>query len=487
MGQPGCDLPSDKRSVGLYCGGINIFAMYESLFCIMCGFVVGFIPLATFYYEGDDVTGGKNRLRFFTALCYEAIVLFAFILILFPLYFVSDQISSTNIPVVSYHYSITNLTMQSYTIRSDQSPLQFIPLSLPHSDFITINSTNEFISYQVDFPVYVIGLAGWVGWFAFCIFVGVGLCSLPFDLILAYIYRPVVLSADEFAKQELQLQTRTNDLIDIAVLLKKEHQDLVNGNVSYRERRKRMLTDRIEVNKLTQMVYVLERDKDELMACKNILKEYNPLKPYFKLIVGCFYGLVSLLWIIHIFIFLLVKPRASIFLNEFLISFDTFFPMFGNIFYGLLSLYLLFCTINGCFKIGLRFLCIKIHPMEVNKTYMNSFLFNAAIILTCTIPVVHFCTIALGDYTVYSDAYLLFGVKIANLHFFSRFYNNNVFIYAIIISALMTLLYLLWRPKDKSASTEEFKTQLERRGAKGYSAIPGSAIELTTKSKTAKL
>lgn len=248
----------------------------------------------------------------------------------------------------------------------------------------------------------------------------------------------------------------------------------MGGSASKRDKRKRNVADQLEVNKLVQMAYILEKDVEALQACKNFLKEYNPLIPYFKLIGGIFFGCISLLWLLHIILYILTSPPASKFLNSYLISFDTFFPMFGNVSYALLSLYLLFCTIVGCFKVGLRFLCIKIHIMEANKTYTNSFLFNLAIMMICTIPVIHFCTIALAGYARNTDAYLLFNIYIRYLHFYESFYQNNVFPYIMLLSAGVTLLYLLWRPTDRAVSVEQFKQSLYRRGSNGggnYSEI----------------
>jgi hypothetical protein len=66
----------------------------------------------------------------------------------------------------------------------------------------------------------------------------------------------------------MEIQTRTRELIDISTLLKKDHADFLNGNATRKERAKRAVADRLEVNKLTQMVFVLERDIKEFEDCK---------------------------------------------------------------------------------------------------------------------------------------------------------------------------------------------------------------------------
>jgi LMBR1 domain-containing protein 1 len=465
-GSPGCDLPDQPTT--LYCGGLKTFIFYEVLFCMICFVVIGLVPFATFYYEGTGANG-PDQCRFLTALIYESVVTFAFLIILLPLFFTS---ASTSIPVTEYTYELSAVTVNEYTNPEGRSPYDFISLQLPQSDFDISNSKSiDAITYSVSFPVYLIGLAGWIGWFLFSVFLGVGLTSMPFDFILSFIYRPRQLPPDEFAQKEIEIQERTNDILEIAKLLRKDHKGFIEGFASKGEKRKRMVTDRLEVNKLAQMVYILEKDVEALKACKNFMNEYNPLIPYFKLVAGCVFGSVSLLWLLQIILYMLTDPPISKFLNEYLISFDTFFPMFGNISYAFLSLYLLFCTISGCFKIGLRFLCIKIHPMEANATYTNSFLFNLAIMMICTIPIVHFCTIALGGYTRNTDSYLMFKVQIGHLHFYSTFYEKNVFPYVVLISAGCMMLYLLWKPRDMATTPEDFKQMLYKRGANDYTAV----------------
>ena len=74
----------------------------------------------------------------------------------------------------------------------------------------------------VTFPVYVVALMGFVGWFFFVLFGGIGMIALPMDLILAYIRRPRFMPADVYAEHKLQIQSRTMELIDIGKLISEE-------------------------------------------------------------------------------------------------------------------------------------------------------------------------------------------------------------------------------------------------------------------------
>ena len=64
----------------------------------------------------------------------------------------------------------------------------------------------------------------------------------------------------------------------------------------------------------------------------------------------------------------------------------------------------------------------------------------------CTIPIVHFCTLAFASYTVDSDVFLIFGVQIAYLNFYTTFYSHKVFPYIILLTAIFTFFYLLRKP-----------------------------------------
>lgn len=46
-------------------------------------------------------------------------------------------------------------------------------------------------------------------------------------------------------------------------------------------------------------------------------------------------------------------------------QFDGWFPLFGVLSVAIFTLYLLFCVVAGNFKLGVRFLCVELHPMKV--------------------------------------------------------------------------------------------------------------------------
>ena len=86
---------------------------------------------------------------------------------------------------------------------------------------VTTNSTtvDEYLVFEVDFPVYIMAFFGWVGWWLFAVFVGVGLTALPFDLICSFIYRPVSLAPAELASKEMAIRRHLKELLEISRML----------------------------------------------------------------------------------------------------------------------------------------------------------------------------------------------------------------------------------------------------------------------------
>lgn len=189
------------------------------------------------------------------------------------------------------------------------------------------------------------------------------------------------------------------------------------------------------------MVYVLEKDHADLKLCQGPTADFTPLIPYAKLLGGILGGAISLLWFLHIVLFMLVEPPVTPFLNEYFIWFHSWFPLFGTLSYAIFAVYLFACTIKGCFKFGVRFFCLKIHPMSPGKTLMNSFMFNLAVIMLCCIPVVQFCAQAFQGYARNAAATNLFGVQIQHMKFFKEFYDTNAFVYILVILFGLSLIY----------------------------------------------
>lgn len=475
MGSPRCDSNSIMNSSSSqFCGGMDFFAVWEAFGGMICFTVIAMVPFAIFFYEEDatdlrDSSIKKNR--WLPALCYTSVFVFAFLILVLSLYF---TINKAEIPIQQFVYPLNITDTYTYTKPPGvDSPYAFLQLTLPN-DFNAhknITRTDADLDMPVSFVVYAMGLLTWIGSWLFAMFLGAGLASAPVEFIVAFIYRPKLMTPDALGAMELELQERSSEVLEVTMLLKRERGALVDGSrANAAALRRRYMNDRLEVNKLTQMVFCLERDTEDFVACKNLRQNYNPLIAPFKLFLGILFGIVSLVWLLQIILGILTN--ASPFLSLYLLSFDSWFPMFGNLTYALLALYLLLCTIIGCFKMSMRMICIKVHPMKVGATYLNAFLFNLGVVMMCTLPLVDFCTEAFAAYAVDTDAYFLFIVQINHLRFFRSFFLNKVFVWIILLVACAFLPYMIYRPRDKPVSTEDFRRGMMNRASGGNSYTP---------------
>jgi LMBR1 domain-containing protein 1 len=101
--------------------------------------------------------------------------------------------------------------------------------------------------------------------------------------------------------------------------------------------------------------------------------------------------------------------------------------------------------------------------MVVGKTYMSSFMFNLALVLLCALPVVQFCTEAFADYARFTTIRQIFGVQVENLQFFSIFWTNKIFIYALFAIIFLTAIFLWCRPRDLSKNGGALRDRLRSR------------------------
>ena len=271
--------------------------------------------------------------------------------------------------------------------------------------------------------IYIAALMSFVGWFIFSIYVGIGFIALPINNINAFKFRPRPLAQSELIKQRKALRDRAAELLKMC-------QDMGSKFVSFneevhskKERKKAGKVNATDMNRFRVLVDLLEADleKFQMSDPQYYRKYYNPFVPYFRLVFGIISIILTICWLIQIILYMLLNPPVYGFLNNYFFWFDGWFPLFGTISIAIFALYLLLCTAAGNAKFGTRFFLIKVHPLEPGKTLLNGLIFNVALILLCTLPVVQFCTMAFASYARYTDASTIFGTQFMYLRFFRYF------------------------------------------------------------------
>lgn len=487
-GYVGCDGFDTK-----FCGGLNMEVFWQVIFWMLPIWMFLLIPFATFFYEADDgmLMAGtavnpepKKKSKVLQALVYTGFTATIMALIFVCTYFL---FSDTNIPIAVYESPelvIVEPPVHKAGFRRGSKPGELkkfdrsVFMNMTDADVGYMRSVQPkdvtYITLRVHASTFYAGLMAWMGWFLFALFGGIGLAAMPLDLILTYVNRPRHLDAAEFADIQTSLRERTNELVDIGELIKIERQEKADLGLQSKnailgfslfnpEKRKEAKEERQAILGFKQAVFLLEQDVEDFQNCHANWENYNPLIPYASLLFGCISIILTIIWILHICIYVLPTNPPTSFMNGYLTWFDGWFPLFGVLTMSIFSMYLLLCAVKGCFKFGLRFICFQLHPMKVGKTYMSSMLFNIGLVLFVSMPVVQLTSLAFADYARYSTIRQLFGVQIQYQKFFGWFWVNNVFIYCLIIIFFLTCAYLTCKPKDQSTSSVALRDRLRAR------------------------
>ena len=67
----------------------------------------------------------------------------------------------------------------------------------------------------MSFPIYVIALASFLGWWLLILFLGAGLSALPVDLINEFRFRPTPMKEDDFARAKAELAKQVDKLLQM--------------------------------------------------------------------------------------------------------------------------------------------------------------------------------------------------------------------------------------------------------------------------------
>lgn len=454
------------------CGGLNMVLFWDIIYWSVPIFVFVLIPFMTFFYEADDgmlmagtsIETSKNS-RLCEALKYESAVIIIFGIIFGVCYILLGE---SNVPVQEYEGSIYGVSHSTPLAETFTSNLLDDMTSSDQNYLRSVqgNATMTDIVIPVSLPNFFAGFMAFVGWIFFAVFGGIGLASLPLDLVLMFVRRPRHMDAVEFAEAQVNIRERVNELVDVGELVKIEREERrrTSEGGMFSGFSKEAREERNTLLEFKKAVFLLEEDVEDFKACNSNYNNYNPLIPWFALFFGILSTLISLVWVIQISITILPNNPVHPFLNDYLKWFDSWFPLFGVLTVAAFSFYLLLCAVKGCFKFGLRFLFFQLHPMQVGKTYMSSFMFNVALVLLCALPVVQFTTTAFSDYARYTTVAQVMGIQVQYLKFFGWFWQNNLFVYILLGIALLTSLYLFFcKREDPAKSSINLRDRLRKR------------------------
>ncbi|XP_076896816.1 LIMR family protein At5g01460-like [Bidens hawaiensis] len=431
----------------IYNGACNLTLpmkdLWLAIYIIDAILVFFVIPFAMFYYEGDqDKTVGK---RIKSALLWVITTAIVCGLLLGILYGVIGKVDFT-----VRHLSSSTMSFPSTSQFSSGQPCVNNGRQDRQCSAYDASSSSETTwTMRSTFPEYVVALATIVGSVLFSIFGGVGIACLPLGLIFSFVRRPkAVITRSQYIKEATELGKKARELKKAADAL---HQEERSGSKG-RKWRKNMKAVEKELLLLEDDVKALEEmypqgEKAEATWAMTVLGYLA------KLILGVFGLIVSIAWVAHIVIYLLIDPPLSPFLNEVFIKLDDIWGLLGTAAFAFFCFYLLLAVIAGAMMLGLRLVFITIHPMKWGATLMNSFLFNVGLILLCSISVIQFCSTAFAYYAQATAAQEIFGHTLQSLRGIKYLYKYNVFQIAFVALAGLTFVYYAsfgWRRRKPS-------------------------------------
>ena len=291
-----------------------------------------------------------------------------------------------------------------------------------------------------------------ISWLLFILFGGIGLAALPLDFFYDFCNRPKHLKGSEIKERKQILLENCEDLRLLCNDVKDMENKGYNKKVFFSSDRREYNR---KLNELKAGVLLADKEFNFLDFANQINQKGSCALCFYYLLIplGVICLIITGLWILQFFFSFIYtengRPKIQ-FISYFLLYLEDHNVAFLSFFFfALFCLYLLFCTMKGNIKFGLRiFVFSAVHPMKKDETYMNSFLFNVSLILISSVSVTQFCSNAFSDYVTFTDIDLIFGVQIKYLRFFVFFYKNFIFEYFFIIIFFFCLIYLLIRPND---------------------------------------
>ena len=116
--------------------------------------------------------------------------------------------------------------------------------------------------------------------------------------------------------------------------------------------------------------------------------------------------IVSLFILIHFFCYIILKVDGKPdgrpvhpFLNDLLeVIEESKVSVFATILFAFIGYYLMFATIKGNVRVGMRLLCFTFYPLQMNETFVNGFIFNAILMNLWMFSLVQFLVQMFREY-----------------------------------------------------------------------------------------
>lgn len=455
-------------------GGIPMDIIWYVVFYLQAAMVIVIIPYAIFYYAAYDSLGQFDEHGNLTppdkcqldairgALCYT---------------FIAVAMTATLIGVVWLFLGEAQIEVSTFSggLLSATAVKDITSMGCVKGEQPGVCTSEQIdLTMDVTFPVYTIAIVAFVGWFFFSLFAGVGFFSVPMDLI-NYFRRRI-----SFLGLEAQIDFKQK-LGEKAVEIEKILRDMYE---SINQTDKMSKADETTIKQALEEKQIIMSQFNNFKMCVEAAEEEdNIVYHYAALTAGLLAWLISAAWILHIFLYMLPNDVAPVygFLNLLLVELDqNVWGFLGVTMYAVFSFYLMLCVIKGDSKVGLGIGCCTLHPLEVKKTLMASFLVNCQILALSSFACIQFCLQAFRGYAgPNSAATLIFNVAARNLTGITYVYKYNIFVYTIVGLAFLTFVWLCTCCAPRKMNLDTQLEKANRDGEAGSKALAqGIQIEM---------
>jgi len=426
-------LPIDVRNSRPTAGPLDMQALWIAAFIILAIFLVLVVPGVMFYHEveGDDLVKKKRG----HVVCHLLITLFfsmCGLAISYPF------LSEASLPVVKY-------TCNKWG--AADAPIDPIQLA----SIACTDGVHSDVTVKVGFQVYMIAVLCFIGWFFFVMFGGIGLSAVPLDMILAFVDRPKPIDEATYRHRRRILGEAAQVLLQRSEELQARDGELAPQKGWRAARQKRAM--KADYNRFKKEVHLLEDELERLKVSK-FHKGESLAVSIAKLLLGIVFAILSISWVLHIILCVLVPQMDKGFSVRMLNGLfeacegSGLYPL-GVALFAMFTLYLLLCVVKGCLKFGMRvFFVFSIHPMRPGATPLNSILFNVELVLIASAAIVQFEQTAFADYARLTEADVIFAAQVKYMNFYRWFFENSVFIWVLLVWFLLSLIALIVSPRE---------------------------------------
>ncbi|CAG9465762.1 unnamed protein product [Pedinophyceae sp. YPF-701] len=413
-------------------------------FIAILAFVV--IPFALFFYESD--TAASFYSRCLSALFYETgLLVILGLCILLPygiVGFMEFDVQSVTSGLVSLDRALTHSNSSGdaciFPTVDDTDPAASAAAGQFGGDLcdgLTGDTVSAKWKMRATFPVFLVGVASIIGWILFSIFGAVGVVTLPWDWVRGFLNRPrKVITKSDYIHRCRHIAQRSRDVQDAAKRLKDQERAGGRGR-KWRREVQRLGAQLLEIEEEEQWLLEAYPQGEDPAAKWTIIVVFH----WARLVGGCVGALWSVFWLLHIILYVLVKPAAHPFLNDLFTGLDDAFPLFGTAAFGFFCLYMVMVTMHGMFKMGLWIGFMTIHPMRAHNTFMGSFLFNCVLVLLTVVAITQFCARAFAVYAEGTEVHTMFETDVKHLIGFKPLYDGDVFMYVFVVVVFLSLCY----------------------------------------------